>query len=218
MKCTEGIPWDSPTYSTQYNGTGWTRRMQVCGRYPWDSPTCTTQDNGTGQRHRMQVYGKYPWDSMGQDGQVGCKYTRGTHGISQDSPACPTQDNGSGRTLKMQVYDRYPWDFVGQSRLSYIGQQDRTDMQDASACDVPTGYCGTVSLVLHRTMGQDRQLGCKCMGGTHGIPQEVPLVLHRTMGQDRQLGCKCMGGTQGIPWDHPTCPTQDSGTGRTHRM
>ena len=51
--------------------------------------------------------------------------------------------------------------------------------------------------------------------GFHGT---VLLVLNRTVGQDGHKGCKCIGGTHGIPWESPTCPTKESGTGRTCRM
>ena len=102
MRGTHGIPWDSPTYD---NGTGWT--------------------------HRMQVYGRYPWDSMGQDKHVECKYMGGTHGIPWDSPACLMQESRMGqRHWRVEKREQYPTrDFIGQSYLlpvvqweSYIGQ------------------------------------------------------------------------------------------------
>ena len=51
--------------------------------------------------------------------------------------------------------------------------------------------------------------------GFHGT---VPLVLPRTAGQDGHVGCKRMGGSHGIPRDSPTTPTKDSVKGQTCRI
>ena len=51
-----------------------------------------------------------------------------------------------------------------------------------------------------------------------GFNGTVPHVLRRMMGLDGHVGCKCMGGTHGILWNNATCPTKDNGTGQTCRM
>ena len=68
-----------------------------------------------------------------------------------------------------------------------------------------------LSMVLHRTVGQDRHIGLACEWYTWESLGYPTYVLHRTVGQDRHIGLTCvmvhMGvpgishGTHGSPWD-----------------